>query len=206
MIRNLNPTSQAMMIFQSQAFQKNIFDKIMGGIVATLIDCSTSIALISSKPKPTVSASIFLNCQYYRGISIGERAFVLCELKNISPMDEKVRNNLQRYQNQSRESLGDFSLDKDSQMMFRGYDNEIEICQCEIYDEKGRLCYVGSHAKIPPNGKSSPVNKRLKKAFGNWTISKFEGLGERYPDVEEILKMREKLHKAYGEVVKRPLL
>lgn len=157
MVENLNPTTQVMFIFQSQDFQKNIYNKIMGGIISSLVDNVTSMVMMSSEEIPIPSVTIYLNCDYFDSIEVGERCFVLCELKKVTQMSSDLRKFLQdsSSSNKSNASRSDsLSMDPESKftLAFRGNDNDIEICEARIFNESGKLCYFGNHAKMYPRG------------------------------------------------------
>jgi hypothetical protein len=195
---NINPTYEAMAIFQSQAYQKNWFESVFGGFIGVIIDQLTSNVLLCAEHDIDMTPSIELNTKFIRGIPAGQRMFIVVNVGNQAKPTERQLNFLK---SKGVETTQD-------QLQFGGYNSPMHQSNVTIYDEKGRVCIVGSHLKMnnAPRGTSTskPV---IDTIVGHWDYLTDEHIDKRKDQRTEFaLANFKSLREAYRVVLNRPKL
>lgn len=195
LLHSLNPTRQCMVVFQSQDWQKNFYDKVFGGCVASVVDQVASNTILSAELNTEVSTSVDISTQFLRALPCGERMFIVCDVKN-----DAVPNGRQAAYLKSK------GIDTKGELQFGGFNSDFHLCLCNIYDEKGRLCVKASHLKVTPSERIN-TNSLLKGYVGKWGYLDDKTDIERRGDKEVNLKGRiQGLREAYLAVLKKPKL
>lgn len=196
----MNHASQIMVVYQTQSYQKNFQGHIYGGIISCMVDHVTAQFIIAAEKDQSLTSSIQLTADYVRGVRAGERLFFITKLQNLTLAEDP----------ELEEALRKEGFDpKHSDLKFRGFDGAQKVVWTDIYDEKGRLCYICKHIKIDPGAAfDQSSGKMMKQLIGGWkSLDKYsEEIGRRYPDKEEVVEMSKSMIEAYKNVISSPKL